>query len=227
MSLMVERAGRIFALKPGERLFGGDVLICPTPGCDISGDTVLKPFSECGDTPPTQCKPGICTRKGGHDGPCNGYPRVEFYGLVSREPYYCFEAGAVATVPIRPSDLHDKAEKVPLPWPLRHKTSSERKAEPIYSGVLRYFPDALAAVARVSKAGNVKHNPGEPLHWSRDKSTDQLDCAVRHVLTPEVIDPETGEPELANAVWRGLAELQLLEERRNRERGVRSYSGVE
>jgi hypothetical protein len=111
--------------------------------------------------------------------------------------------------------------------PLRDKTGAERKLEPIYSGVLKYFPDALAAVARVSKAGNDKHNPGQPLHWSRSKSADHMDCATRHGLTPDYIDLETGEPELANAAWRILAELQLLEERRNRERGIRSYSGVE
>lgn len=108
----------------------------------------------------------------------------------------------------------------------RDKTSAERKGEPVHSGVLMYFPDALAAVARVSKAGNDKHNPGETLHWARGKSTDQMDCAVRHVLTPEVIDPETGEPELAAAAWRLLAQLQLLEEKRNAARGVRSYSGI-
>jgi dATP/dGTP diphosphohydrolase len=109
---------------------------------------------------------------------------------------------------------------------IREKTSAERKAEPIYSGVLMYFPDALAAVCRVSKAGNDKHNPGEPMHWARGKSTDQMDCAVRHILTPEVIDPETGEPELAAAAWRILAQLQLIEENRNKEKGVKSYSGI-
>ena len=39
----------------------------------------------------------------------------------------------------------------------------ERKKIPIYSGVLKYFPDAIAAVAAVSFAGNEQHNPGEPL----------------------------------------------------------------
>ncbi len=109
---------------------------------------------------------------------------------------------------------------------LRNKTSQERKAEPVYSGVLMYFPDAIAAIARVSKAGNDKHNPGEPLHWNRGKSTDQLDCSVRHLLTPEEIDPETNEPELVAAAWRILAQLQLLEEKRNKERGIKSYSGI-
>lgn len=94
------------------------------------------------------------------------------------------------------------------------KGSEQRKAEPIYSGVLRYFPDALAAVSRVSKAGNDKHNPGQPLHWSRGKSNDHLDCVTRHILTPGVIDSESGELHLAHAAWRVLAALQLAEEQR-------------
>lgn len=109
---------------------------------------------------------------------------------------------------------------------LRHKTSAERKAEPIHSGVLLYFPDALAAVARVSKAGNDKHNPGEPLHWARGKSTDQMDCATRHSLTPEMVDPETDETELAAMAWRVLAQLQLAEEKRLTAAGIMPYSGV-
>jgi len=89
------------------------------------------------------------------------------------------------------------------------KTSAERKAEPIYSGVLNYFPDAIAAVSRVSKKGNDKHNPGQPLHWIRDKSNDHLDCVARHIITPMEIDPETGELHLAHAAWRILAALQI------------------
>src|SRR5689334_5921158 len=47
--------------------------------------------------------------------------------------------------------------------------SQARKDTPIARGCLDYFPLAIAAVARLSKAGNDKHNPGEPLHWSRGK----------------------------------------------------------
>lgn len=109
---------------------------------------------------------------------------------------------------------------------LRLKTSAERKAEPVHSGVLMYFPDALAAVSRVSKSGNDKHNPGEPLHWARGKSMDQMDCAVRHSFTPDQVDPETGEPELAAMAWRVLAQLQLAEEKRLAAAGILPYSGV-
>lgn len=58
--------------------------------------------------------------------------------------------------------------------------SNERKNIPLYSGVLKYAPAALAGMARISKAGNDKHNPGEPLHHARGKSNDHPDCILRH-----------------------------------------------
>lgn len=109
---------------------------------------------------------------------------------------------------------------------LREYTSTERKQMPIHTGVMLYFPDGLAAVARVSKKGNDKHNPGEPLHWAREKSTDQTDCVGRHMLTPTAVDADSGELELAHAAWRILAELQLAEEKRLIAAGIRPLSGV-
>jgi hypothetical protein len=91
-------------------------------------------------------------------------------------------------------------------------TSKERKETPVFSGVLQYFPDAINAVARQSWAGNEKHNPGEPLHWAREKSSDHMDCAARHMMTPDELDPETGETHLVAAAWRILAALQLQQE---------------
>lgn len=91
----------------------------------------------------------------------------------------------------------------------------ERKAVPIFSGVLNYFPLAIAAVARVSARGNARHNPGEPLHWQRDKSMDHPDCIARHLIDVETLDPATGEYEDAQSLaWRALAKLQELEEKR-------------
>lgn len=87
--------------------------------------------------------------------------------------------------------------------------SKTRKSTPITTGVLDYFPDAIAAVARVSKAGNDKHNPGQPMHWSRDKSTDHLDCIGRHLTEHGHFDPETGELHDAALAWRALANLQV------------------
>lgn len=93
--------------------------------------------------------------------------------------------------------------------------SAERKNTPIFSGVLNYFPLALAYVAKVSKAGNDKHNPGQPLHWARDKSTDHQDCIVRHLIDYDGIDPDDGLLHAGKLAWRALALLETeLEKRR-------------
>ena len=54
--------------------------------------------------------------------------------------------------------------------------SAERKRYPVYSGFVKYFPDAIAAVTRVSFDGNEKHHPGTPIHWDRSKSGDERDA---------------------------------------------------
>lgn len=93
----------------------------------------------------------------------------------------------------------------------------ERKETPIYSGVIKYFPDALAYVAQISFAGNKKHNPGEPLHWAREKSSDHLDCAARHLVETGTVDPDDGFLHDGKLVWRALANLQEVLEKRKRE----------
>lgn len=92
--------------------------------------------------------------------------------------------------------------------------SEERKELPIFSGVLNYFPLAIAAVARVSKRGNDKHNPGEPLHWARGKSMDHADCIARHLIDVETVNTEGEYEDAAALAWRALAKLQELEEKR-------------
>lgn len=92
------------------------------------------------------------------------------------------------------------------------KDDKERKQIPIWGGVLMYFPDAIIEVAKVSQKGNDQHNPGQPLHWAREKSTDQLNTAMRHMMdhgTGTRKDSE-GTYHLAKAIWRLCAELQLL-----------------
>lgn len=84
----------------------------------------------------------------------------------------------------------------------------ERKGIPICSGVLDYFPAALAEVAKVSKAGNDQHNPGQPMHWNRSKSSDQADTIVRHLMERGSIDTD-GIRHSAKLAWRALALLQL------------------
>lgn len=88
--------------------------------------------------------------------------------------------------------------------------SEDRKATPIYSGVVRYFPRALAYVARVSFLGNEKHNPGRPLEWVQGKSTDHLDCVMRHAVDAGRIDPENGLYHDGMLAWRALANLETF-----------------
>ncbi len=82
-----------------------------------------------------------------------------------------------------------------------------RKNLPLCTGVLDYFPDALLAVAKCSKAGQLQHNPGQPLFWDRSKSTDEADALVRHLLSRGTTDTD-GIRHSAKVAWRALAMLQ-------------------
>jgi len=86
--------------------------------------------------------------------------------------------------------------------------SQARKNLPVTTGVLDYFPDAIAELAGISFDGNQKHNPGEPLHWAREKSTDHADCIGRHLLERGKKDTDGGRHS-AKLAWRALAMLQL------------------
>ena len=98
-------------------------------------------------------------------------------------------------------------------------TSEQRKQFPMATGLLDYFPDALAAVSHVSWNGNEKHNPGQPLHHARGKSMDHPDCVVRHMSTRAEKDPAYRDDvcaevyHLAQESWRSLALLQEAMER--------------
>lgn len=91
--------------------------------------------------------------------------------------------------------------------------ATARKGMPIFSGCVCYFPVALAAVAQLSRIGNDQHNPGQPLHWAKEKSTDELDCLLRHA-TDAAIDPMHRDPDgvlaAVKMAWRALANLQRM-----------------
>lgn len=84
-----------------------------------------------------------------------------------------------------------------------------RKSCPVSSGVLKYFPDAIKEVAYTSKVGNDQHNPGEPLHWAKEKSQDEDDAMIRHLMDhfEDPIDDDTCL-HLAKVCWRALGNLQ-------------------
>lgn len=85
--------------------------------------------------------------------------------------------------------------------------AAARKAVPLASGCLDYFPDALAAVAECSKAGNDQHNAGAELHWARAKSGDEADALLRHLMDRGTMDSD-GIRHSAKVAWRALAMLQ-------------------
>ena len=86
---------------------------------------------------------------------------------------------------------------------------AERKATPVFSGVLKYFPKAIKYVSQVSKAGNDQHHPNKPLHWDKSKSTDEPDALVRHLIDHSInpVDDD-GMLHAGKVAWRALALLE-------------------
>ena len=133
----------------------------------------------------------------------------DFHAVVERTPIT--RLGVQADGSVRGLEAHAHGPKRGL-FPA---SAQGRKDHPVFTGVLMYFPDALAAVSNVSKTGNDQHNPGQPLHWARGKSTDQMDTATRHMMDHGVgtTKDDDGMYHLAKAAWRILAELQLTIEK--------------
>jgi hypothetical protein len=85
--------------------------------------------------------------------------------------------------------------------------AAARKAIPIATGFVDYFPDAMAEVARASLAGNKQHLDGQPLHWDKSKSQDEADAAMRHFIERGTFDTD-GIRHSAKFAWRAMALLQ-------------------
>lgn len=98
---------------------------------------------------------------------------------------------------------------------------------PLVDGFLLYFPDAALAVAEHSRKANEKHNPGEPLHWSKHKSHDHANCIGRHLLDMgpnwDQIDPEFGSLHAVAVAWRAMALAQIAIEAKRAGMSVRDY----
>lgn len=74
-----------------------------------------------------------------------------------------------------------------------------RKAIPVYTGFIKYFPNAIAAIAHHSLIGGMQHGQTpDTLHWDRTKSTDELDALMRHIV----------EEDWVATAWRALANLE-------------------
>ena len=76
--------------------------------------------------------------------------------------------------------------------------AAARKEHPVYSGFINYFPHAIAAVSNLSYKGNQQHHPDKPLHWDMNKSSDELDAMMRHVI----------DGDWEQVAWRAMANLE-------------------
>lgn len=96
--------------------------------------------------------------------------------------------------------------------------AAERKAIPIYSGFIKYFPLAIAAVAELSRIGNDQHSPGQPLHWDRSKSGDEMDAQMRHIVDAAIMGDDGRDIDdvlhATKNAWRAMANLQKILERK-------------
>lgn len=136
---------------------------------------------------------GVClTTKPGHDGWHEKTEDCAFW--TSGEPSL-WASGA----PLSAKDINTAQDRI--------GNAAKRKAAPVATGVLDYFPDALIAVAELSKIGNEQHNPGTPLHWDRSKSGDEADALLRHMIDRGKLDTD-GVRHSAKVAWRALAMLQ-------------------
>ena len=114
--------------------------------------------------------------------------------IESREPYkHGLENMSVIYEEVKPTDK-----------------ATQRKATPVFSGVVEYFPNAIKEIAKCSYKGNEQHHPNTPLHWDKNKSKDNADALMRHLID-HIEDPvdADGQLHLAKVAWRALALLEV------------------
>jgi len=104
-----------------------------------------------------------------------------------------------------------------------------RKQVRAYQGFVTYFPDAIALVAYLSKVANDQHSPGEPIHWAKEKSTEELDSLINHLLDlgskGELSQDSDGMLDAAKVAWRGMANLQRLADKHGMEKLMKLMEG--
>jgi hypothetical protein len=95
-----------------------------------------------------------------------------------------------------------------------------RKALPIFTFLVEYFPDVIVELTKLCVQGNIQHNPElapTDIKWAREKSTDQLNTAFRHMFDRGrgLHFDSDGVRHIIKSVWRNMAQAQLdIEEHR-------------
>lgn len=87
------------------------------------------------------------------------------------------------------------------------------KADRLTTGVVDYFPNALAAIGRWSTFNNAKYPPAVPSadgspRWSFDVSTQHADAIASHLAQRGTVDAESGFSHSVALAWRALALLE-------------------
>ena len=85
---------------------------------------------------------------------------------------------------------------------------------PMADGLLDYFPNALAEVARLSFLATQQHHPDKPMHWDRTKSTDHRNKILRHLVDTDGVDDKNID-HWAMVCWRALAGYQVYLEQKH------------
>ena len=96
---------------------------------------------------------------------------------------------------------------MPSTKPVLPIDTATRKASPVATGFVDYFPLAMLAVAACSLKAGQQHTPGEPMRWAKDKSTDHADCLMRHFIDRGTVDTD-GIRHSTKVAWRAMALLQ-------------------
>lgn len=137
---------------------------------------------------------------------CGEQPERQQLAYASGDPFHDNEAMTdhplPANVPPEPAGEFSEGMHTHLPT-----DAQTRKDCPVVTGLLDYFPLACAYVGHVSKVGNDQHNPGQPMRWVREKSTDHADCVGRHLSERGGRDKD-GLRHTGKVAWRALALLQ-------------------
>jgi hypothetical protein len=103
------------------------------------------------------------------------------------------------------NDIKVEAEEV------KAKSKAEvRKGIPVYSGFIKYFPNAIKEVSECSMKANRQHNGDEHLHWAMEKSKDELDALMRHLIdhASGIEWDDDSIRHLTKVCWRSLAMLE-------------------
>jgi hypothetical protein len=144
--------------------------------------------------------------------PSDGYAPVNVTSTIPAKEFMTLAEGARLskdwTKPgSRPLEEGDVEFAWTGPRTTKETEADERKATPIYSGVLKYFPKAIADLARCSLAGSRQHHGGTALWWDRSKSGDELDALTRHLMAAGTLDSD-GVRHSTKVLWRAAANLE-------------------